>query len=337
MPPLIAHVPFKISLPLSDGLDPTKFIQKTKPSGSNEIRTISNIGNDFLIPTTPSYLYRFAGQSDWLTTSRISTSSFPYTSRIAYDGISTLIGVGANDSGTSPTVNNVVISFDGGWTWAQRSVNLSANWRNVAYDPVNGVWLIVSEVGGSNQMRASLDGGYTWITRNGTGKLNTSHLAYGNGILLQLLTRTFGISTNGGVSWTTSTLPLSSEYVFGTSTNVKMYFLNGLFIVSCSNTGSTPTGFLVSPNGTNWTFCPIEGAPSVGIAFRDIAYGNGIFIAVSGSASAGGYAYSLDGYTWKVKGYPSQVTQIPNMVGYANKEFLFANQAATSLYYSYRF
>jgi len=127
-------------------------------------------------------------------------------------------------------------------------------------------------------------------------------------------------STNGGVSWTTSTLS-------ATATWSSVAYGNSRF-VAISSAGTDTS---ISTNGTTWA---AGGALPSSTTWISVAYGNGKFVAVSGGAgSSDAAAYSTNGSSWSASTLPSSTTW--TSVAYGNGRFVAIAQGGTSAAYSF--
>ena len=119
-------------------------------------------------------------------------------------------------------------------------------------------------------------------------------LAFGNNTFVAITQSgtTYATSTDGGVTWTSRTLPLSTTFW----SSIK--FGGGLFmLVGGLSTGAN--AYLSSPDGITWT---VRSLPTSTGAWRSIVFGNGQFVAVSSGTSA---ATSPDGINWTSRTMPT--------------------------------
>lgn len=151
-------------------------------------------------------------------------------------------------------------------------------------------------VGNSGRILVS-ENGIDWkFKMSGISNYDLSAVAYGNGLFVAggggLSDSPFFVSADGGENW--------SPIAVGNQFAVKaIIFANGIFVaVGRANDGSV---ILTSSDGVNWIrreegtdFCGLTG----------VAYGNGTFVAVSGSGSI---LTSPDGVTWirESSGFPA--------------------------------
>lgn len=201
-----------------------------------------------------------------------------------------------------------------GTNWTTSNSNFGSTVINaVAYG--NGSWLIGGYAG---QIRSSTDNGVTWITQtNPFGTSTIGGIAYGNGLWV------LG-GFNSQIAKSTDLITWTTQVVFGGSLIRRVMYINNTWIVvtdlnrpvpgvfstdatswtnisfPVTNAVATPeldysngewliglqvnTGLIGrSTNLTNWT---IENT-FIGQSIGGIAYGNGIFAAIVGSAAPG--------------------------------------------------
>ncbi len=140
----------------------------------------------------------------------------------------------------------------------------------------NRTWKVVlSEVGTNNDIT-------DWQAASPTGGYRG--MAFGNNIFVGCFS-TVRYSTDG-INWTLVLSDLGISHVT---------FGNGQFVgVGFANVSGVPTSFIAtSPNGINWT----SRTPTEAMWFQDIAYGNGLFVAVA-RFGTNLIMTSPDGITW---------------------------------------
>lgn len=109
-------------------------------------------------------------------------------------------------------------------------------------------------------------------------------VAYGDGLFMAVDTRgaALAISSDGGVTWQTAGGPSGSTYAIG--------YGDGTWVIGTLQ----QTAFYSKNNGTTWN--PASGFAGYAGGWNDIAYGNGMFVAVT----SGGRAHrSTDGVNWQ--------------------------------------
>ena len=183
--------------------------------------------------------------------------------------------------------------------------DITYNWGNTGNDPLETIigssvdFTIAGETGDFNEFLVG--GNRTWkVALNQIGAnnditnwqqvTNTNNfldIAYGNGVFVA--TRSNGVHySNDGITWN-ATNPVG--FVGG-----KIVFGNGLF-VNVSNSGGIGRVF-TSPDGFIWT----SRTAASNDTWSGITYGNGLFVAVASSYTAGGgIMTSPDGITWTLR------------------------------------
>jgi hypothetical protein len=183
--------------------------------------------------------------------------------------------------------------------------DITYNWGNTGNDPLETIigssvdFTIAGETGDFNEFLVG--GNRTWkVALNQIGAnnditnwqqvTNTNNfidIAYGNGVFVA--TRSNGVHySNDGITWN-ATNPVG--FVGG-----KIVFGNGLF-VNVSNSGGSGQVF-TSPDGFIWT----SRTAASNDTWSAITYGNGLFVAVASSYTAGGgIMTSPDGITWTLR------------------------------------
>jgi len=183
--------------------------------------------------------------------------------------------------------------------------DITYNWGNTGNDPLETIigssvdFTIAGETGDFNEFLVG--GNRTWkVALNQIGAnnditnwqqvTNTNNfidISYGNGVFVA--TRSNGVHySNDGITWN-ATNPVG--FVGG-----KIVFGNGLF-VNVSNSGGSGRVF-TSPDGFIWT----SRTAASNDTWSAITYGNGLFVAVASSYTAGGgIMTSPDGITWTLR------------------------------------
>ena len=137
-------------------------------------------------------------------------------------------------------------------------------------------WQVRVLIGGENNDITN------WQAATPTGEFN--HLAFGNNIFVGV-NLSFSYSYDG-INWTLGYLLSAQHVTFG----------NGQFISvgHALSGGVTPVSYIyTSPDGRNWT----SRNPSEAMRFRDISYGNGLYVTVA-SEGTNRIMTSPNGITW---------------------------------------
>ena len=130
-------------------------------------------------------------------------------------------------------------------------------------------------------------------------------------------TTTAAYSTNGGVTWTSATLPAGSAWN-------SVHWGNGKFVAVATDSNSGA----YSLNGTTWTAMTIGSADGSTVGgWQRLDYGQGLFMATtySGAAEHNDYSFvatSEDGLNWTVRGVPGTDNNISgwNAIAFGNPQ-----------------
>lgn len=195
----------------------------------------------------------------------------------------------------------VVVKPEPGCAWSY-STGLPATswWSSVSYG--NGLFAAVA----SGATMTSPDG-VSWTSRGSMGSL--VDVIYANGQFAAIGMGGAAATSSNGTSWS------STSQGFSTSYNAIAYG-NGKYVA----VGGDPTyRAATSSNGTSWTR-----NAALGGTWWDIAFGNGIFVAV-GTASGGPplrtIMTSTDGVNWTLRDTPSAIAGL-DTVTYGGGKFV---------------
>lgn len=162
--------------------------------------------------------------------------------------------------------------------------------------------------------------------------------AYGAGVWAKVAGSTPVYSTNGGQDWVAGTTNVTAGQYF----NIE--FVNNRFFALCSTFCTAGRQIQYSDDGMAWTAAnvPTTNVPVADAHWNDVAYGNGVLVAVSsgmlsGNETANRILRSTDnGATWQIQTLP-QINSFPqtfvaaNAVVFANGQFiLVGNRTLTS-------
>jgi hypothetical protein len=173
-----------------------------------------------------------------------------------------------------------------GATWAARTSPFSNLNSNACRSMVFGNNLFVAGGGGSAPLLATSPDGINWTTRtsNLPATLNISCVVYGNGMFLVFKSDGSYASSTDGINWTAYPTITNGAGSIGAG------YGNGKFVVGYAGTSASVK---YSTDGINWTAAANNPFTNVGLTFN-IAFGNGVFVAGSGTA----LWYSYDGSVW---------------------------------------
>lgn len=201
------------------------------------------------------------------------------------NGIFVVTAYGANDT----SVGTQVFTSVDGINWNYRVITATTT---LAQYPIygNGAWLLYT--GGATWYR-STDNGVTWTAFQPSNFAAYSGRVYGAGKFVvggfNTSTSCIKYSTNG-LSWTNAATPNAQlgSIAYG----------NGTF-VAVDISGTLGTIAATSPDAVTWTLRTLPSSS----AWRSVAFGNGVFVALSNTSTNA--ATSTDGITWTARVLPT--------------------------------
>lgn len=177
------------------------------------------------------------------------------------------------------------VTTDHGATWTTGSVDTGGNWMGPAWDPVNNLWCVVNGASGSAAVSTSPDF-VTWTsTANmpsgagywsapayaGAGRLVCVNSGSKEGFVATTL---YAYSTDGGLTWTGGTLPVSKQWLGPVSSDD----YSTLLLIPYQD---TPT-LISTDKGATWT----TGAALPTVAsLLDFGFADGVFTATGRDGS----------------------------------------------------
>jgi hypothetical protein len=322
-------------------LSVSAFDKYDSPVGGADVNCVSATGSSVTITNPATLTPSLVGGATGDTSSVITVSAR-----------------NADNGGTWKTFTftaNVIRAPSAGWT-AVANAGAGSSIQGIAYG--NGVWVVGSNP--SSGVKYSDDNGSSWKTvtgHSGTVRglayVNDRFFAGGDGGLF---------SSTDGETWASSVAGAAaySSFSYGVvNGNGKyIYTVGGGSTISSSDNGTTWTAsaatggvkwgstfgggkFVVvgagtsgvgniaySTNGTTWNQVTMP-STHTGSTFRDVAYGNGIFVAVHNDGTA---IYSYDAETWTAM--PGATIISGNSIAFANGYFVIINNSTTIRYSS---
>lgn len=223
----------------------------------------------------PSVVYSSPDSIVW---TEVDSSLYP---SLAGDGYGVVYGNGVylKMSGSGTGTNSVRVSSDA-VTWTQVSLpSESSDFTRKIYFIRNNFYVL----GGYGYLTTSPDG-VNWSLVTSKPLQPIRKITYGNGVWVAVGNTLIYTSTDG-ISWT-------QQY----STNDNNYNLTGITYGNNTFVAVGPyKSVFTSPNGEEWT------KTTLGAGFDDIAFGNGMFVGVSGN----NILTSPDGINWTARAsYP---------------------------------
>lgn len=268
----------------------------TAASSANTTTAASSVdGVTWTSRTVPSLSYRsvaygnglfvavgFNGLNTNTTTYATSPDGITWTSRTlpvsnTYTSVKFLKDKFYATCTSSGATTTTIFSSIDGISWVTNTIP-TATWQNTAYG--NGVFVAVSATSG---VAASSTDGVTWTSRSITAARAFLGVTYGNGVFVAVCSASVGGSASvdgaysyDGITWTSNVMP---SLAWSSVT-----YANGLFIAmgTESSLGTTAT-YATSTDGVSWG--PRTG--SVTHNYKDIVYGNGVFVVAMASIGDG--------------------------------------------------
>ena len=267
--------------------------------------TVKSVGTDELV-------LRDTAAEGWTATTTIDTRTGWYG--LAY-GAGKFVALAYNS--TTPRYS-VMTSPDGiTWTGIYNNDMATKGWDALVY--ANGKFVAVAQEG-SPRSAYSLDG-ITWTAASSIYNYLYTGLAYGNNtwVAATMHTGTVAFSTDDGDYWLTISEVFGSGKVMGSGC---VAFGDGKFVLMLGGTAAAPQGSsAISTDGQAWTAYSLPSEVQT-VAWSDITYGDGKFVAVGNwqSAATSQMIYSFDGITWLTGSGAGSVSYVS--VVYADNKFV---------------
>lgn len=173
-----------------------------------------------------------------------------------------------------------------GITWVAANFVNVANWKAIAYEPTINTFVVVAK--DSTKAAYSTDG-TTWTATTLPAELSWNAVAWcGDRFIAVAGETTTAAYSYDGITWTSFELPETGEWG-------KVAYGNGVTVILETNdSGNYTKKILRSTNNTTFTSATLNY-----YNYRDLAFYNGVWIAVAASSSGGYVYYSYDAITWK--------------------------------------
>lgn len=178
------------------------------------------------------------------------------------------------------------------------------------------VFVAITQTGTGNRVFSSNDG-ITWVARTTPANNPWEDVAYGNGVFVAVASSGTGnriMTSPDGITWTAR--------AFRDTTNwFCVKFINGVFYIGGTSPSAVPS-LAYSTDGITWTNA--SGSNLQAINVSGIAYGNGVFVAISKGTGAVA-AKSTNGTTWAL------VPEFPSYGNFQDVEFHNGNFYAVNI------
>lgn len=233
-----------------------------------------SFGNGIFVAVGNATIMTSSNGTSW-TTRTLPAGWTPQLTCIAFNSD---LGVFVALANTSDSNDDWGVRSTDGITWtATLNSSASLNFQREQITYGNGLFVAVTQDGGSNQNVYTSTDGISWSSnfRFDVGQYNQSAITYGNGLFVTVSVVSVITTSPDTVTWTARTVPA------GATSNAfrSVTFGNGIFVaVSSSGTGNR---ILTSPDGITWTIAtnPVDND------WQAVTYGNGIFAAVSNTGT----------------------------------------------------
>lgn len=238
----------------------------------------------------------------------------PATCSVAELFFDTNESAGANLLGCTSTNTWSLLGGGGaGVTWTGRSV-VNGSFKSVTYAPDIKLWVAVDNGHATQRVMTSPDG-MNWTLRTSPSGSDWQSVTYGNGLFVAVAENEAVnpkvMTSPDGITWTTRTASsLARQWkavAYGKDAS------GGHLYVAVADDGSAADGaVMTSPDGITWT----ARTASANAVWNDVAYGNGLWVAVAGDSFPNQIMTSADGVTWTNRTSP--VNAAWKNVEYAN-------------------
>lgn len=288
-------------------------------SGGPFFKNIKYINNKFVAVSSVNYWV--ISSTDGLTW---TYSTFPNTPNTGAEG--------ANDVCYG---NGKYAAVVDGWTYHFYSTD-AVTWTESAKDTSGSAFTAVCVAyGASKYVTAGNSGrsqyssnGINWTRNNSSyiGSLSfADHIAYGNGVFIVSYSSD---QTMGGLGYSTDGVTWSTVFSNG-GFWAGVIFANNKFLAYGYNKVAYST------DGSNWTMVDLT---ALQFSFQDVAYGDGVYLALGMTASTLNYCYyySYDGVNWLYGGktFNSAGYNTPYRLAYGNNKFVaLSAQRTTEFFY----
>lgn len=252
--------------------------------------------------------------SQW--TSRYQAENFSFLAVTYGDGVFVAVGesgyVVTEDHPYGARTPQIIFTSSDGIAWEQHDSPVEDALSDVIF--ANGIFMAVGGSQGIDATVITSSDGENWNAQNVTMNTQLYGVAYGNGVFAAAgYSGDIMVSGDNGATW--------SKRPSGSSNMIRgISFQNGIFI-----TGDNYGNVMTSTNGTNWHLKSTD----TGFIFYDLAYGNGVFVAVGGFETL----VSTNAIDWQT--LRSVEGMSPNAIIYCDGGFITAGGGGAILQSAY--
>jgi hypothetical protein len=241
----------------------------------SEILTSSN-GSTWARQTTPAkqYLYGaiygnglFVAVGDAGTILTSATGS-AWTNRLSGPTEDLFSVVYGNGLFVAVGRNNTILTSPDGFNWTTQSSGSSITYSTVTFG--KGTFVAISY----SSISTSTDG-KIWTSQSPGKSFQFTGIAFGNGMFTIIGLSDSVLTSSDGIFWSCRSMGTNAHFPYGVS------YCGGLFVAGGYDTIAGEYVIATSPNNSSWSKYQIT---SLGY-IRNVAYGNGLFLATNGGGN----------------------------------------------------
>lgn len=201
-------------------------------------------------------------------------------------------------------------------SWGTRTIPNTNNYRQIAYG--KGLFVAISSSGVGNRVLTSRDG-ITWTARTSAADSGWVAIVFANNKFTAIAAAT--AAPNGlmesldGITWSTAGNNLPNLDWQGITFSNEL----GLYVaVAQADFVTTVNRVATSVDGVTWTLR----TPASQIGWREVTWGNGLFVSVASTGAGNRAMSSPDGITWTLRATSDDATGTWNGVAFGSGRFV---------------